>query len=262
MFEIAAFVAMLLQPSFIILALCSVGFCCCLFKRYSIVGRRLLMLGTAGLLIASLSIGDHAMAALEDRFPAPDKPPSHVDGIIVLGGAINMAISEDRDQPTLKGGADRMTIFAALARRYPDAKLLFTGGGDYDPDELREADVAHALFAALGLDVDRMMFERESRNTRENALFSKKLAQPAPGETWLLVTSAVDMPRAVGCFRAVGWPVLPWPVSYRTPGHRSSWHLTPLGRSVANLDWTAHEWIGLIYYRWRGWTDALFPAPG
>lgn len=259
MFEFSKVLGILLRPSFDTLLLCTIGLCCCLIRRSSITGRWLMMLGTALLLFASLPTGDWPLATLEDRFPEPTTLPSHVDGIIVLGGAINLGISAEHGIPALKEGGDRMTTFLALARFFPDARLIFTGGGASDEGELREADVARDLFGALGLDLDRVTFERASRNTRENALFSERIAHPKTGEIWLLVTSAADMPRAVGCFRAVGWPVTPWPVAYRVL--RTHDLLVPsLTGGFMDLDWATHEWIGLVYYRLRGWTDAWFPA--
>ena len=249
----------LTRPSSLVLLLLLIGLGLSLVRRSARVGRGLMAAGTAIVVFAALPPGNWPMNALEDRFSEPAALPDHVDGIIVLGGAINLAVSAERGQPSLTGGVDRMTEFLALARYYPSARLLFTGGTAAS-DGLREADVARELYGGLGLDLDRVTFERNSRNTRENALFSQRLVRPRPGETWLLVTSAVDMPRAVGCFRAVGWPVTPWPVGYRTI--RSTYWLWPNpATGLANLDWATHEWIGLVYYRLRGWTDAWFPAP-
>ncbi len=72
-----------------------------------------------------------------------------------------------------------------------------------------EADVAENLIAGLGFDPARIAFERATRNIRENALLAMALAQPQAGETWLLVTSAFHMPRAMGSFGRAGWQVTP-----------------------------------------------------
>lgn len=199
------------------------------------------------------------MQPLEDHFPPPSPMPTHVDGIIVLGGAIDRAESAARGRPALNGHAERMTAFVSLARRYPQARLLFTGGNpDLHLSGPTEADAARMEFAGLGLDVHRVAFERRSRNTRENALLSKSVANPSLGQTWFLVTSAADMPRTVGCFRAVGWPVVAHPVDF----HGRRWHSGPIPGLVSglrNVDWAAHEWIGLVYYWLRGWISSLLP---
>jgi uncharacterized SAM-binding protein YcdF (DUF218 family) len=78
---------------------------------------------------------------------------------------------------------------------------------------------------------------------------------------WLLVTSASHMPRAVGLFRKAGWPVVPWPVAYKT-GHSPKVQLTrEFGDKFMHFDWAAHEWVGLVSYWLMGRTDALFPGP-
>jgi uncharacterized SAM-binding protein YcdF (DUF218 family) len=152
-----------------------------------------------------------------------------------------------------------MTTFAILAHRYPDARLLFTGGsGDPFDQSRNEAEFARALFAGLGL--RGVHYENLSRNTHENATYSKEMMRPKPGETWLLVTSAADLPRAVGSFRAAGWPVTAYPADYHTL-RSSSGFFPGVADGLADADWATHEWIGLFVYRLRGWTPALFPGP-
>ena len=108
----------------------------------------------------------------------------------------------------------------------------------------------------------RIVAESKSRNTVENAVFSKLLAMPQPNERWLLVTSAYHMPRAIGAFRHVGFAVEAYPVDWRTRGWRDA--AMPFDRLSAGLDRTdvaIHEWIGLIAYRLSGRSSTLFPAP-
>lgn len=193
------------------------------------------------------------MQPLEDRYPPPQALP-RVDGIIVLGGAINPALSAQRGQPSLNGAAERMTTLIALGRTYPKARIIFSGGsGSVRYPERKEAVAARQLLAEQGFDVDRVMFEDQSRNTRENALFSQAQAKPAAGEVWLLVTSALHMPRAMGCFAAVGWPTVAYPVDYQTGGG-DDWHWDfDLGGGLLVLAVAGHEWLGLLYYDLRGW---------
>ena len=113
----------------------------------------------------------------------------------------------------------------------------------------------------LGLDVSRVTFERESRNTAENARYSRELVKPQSGETWILITSANHMPRAVGCFQRVGWNVLPYPVDYQTSGAAGFRLGFNFGARLNNLNRATHEWIGLIAYRLLDRTTALVPGP-
>ena len=227
-------------------------------RRHHRLSRALIAAGALGFLaITILPLDRWALAPLENRFPRPE-PPAHVDGIIVLGGAVSPSITRARGIPSLNGAAERMTGFLELARRYPDAKLVFAGGsGSTVSAGLSEADVARQFFAAQGLDTARIIFESQSSTTRENALFAQPLARPAPGETWILVTSALHIPRAVGVFRALGWDVLPWPVAYKAD---PVWTIE-LDHHLLHLDAALHEWAGLVAYRLMGWSSAWFPAP-
>jgi uncharacterized SAM-binding protein YcdF (DUF218 family) len=198
---------------------------------------------------------------LENRFPPPSALPDRIDGIVVLGGSINPILSVARRQPVLTDSAERLFAFVALARNHPEAKLLFTGGSAALVDNAeREADVARTVLAGLGLDVDRITFERDSRNTYENAVFSKRLVTPRPGERWVLITSAYHMPRAVGCFRAAGWSVIPYPVDYGTAPAGNPPTFSLLG-GLDDVHWALREWIGLAFYYVAGRTDRLFPGP-
>lgn len=198
---------------------------------------------------------------LEERFPRP-APPAQVTGIIVLGGAVEQQLTEAHGIPALNGAAERMTEAVALARRHPEARLVFTGGSSaVIAGGPSEADTARILFADLGLPPERLTFESESRNTWENATLTHRLVQPKPGETWLLVTSASHMPRAMGCFRAAGWSVTPWPVNYTTGRDPALWWNWPFPTRLNQAEWALREWVGLVAYRLMGRTDALFPAP-
>lgn len=211
--------------------------------------------------IAILPLGDWLILPLEQRFPAPDNLPERVDGIIVLGGAVGVGRTVEYGRPDLNGHAERMTEFVALARRYPQAKLVFTGGSAaiWGDNRVTEADVARFLFETIGPSPDRVTFEADSRNTFENAVYSKRLVAPTDDERWLLVTSAFHMPRAIGVFRKAGWTVDPYPVDYksrRRPRLRLS-----LSAGLNMLHFATHEWIGMLAYRLFDRMDDVFPAP-
>jgi uncharacterized SAM-binding protein YcdF (DUF218 family) len=185
--------------------------------------------------------------------------PAAVDGIIVLGGAEGAERTASHGgQPQLSGAAERLIVFADLARRYPAARLIFSGrSAALSTGPVSEADVARSALRMMGADTARIQFEAESRNTIENAEKSLPLAQPRPGQTWLLVTSAIHMPRAVNCFRAVGWPVLPYPVDF-IAGGKDDEPFNPL-YGLTRLDGAAQEWVGLVAYRMLGRTHELLP---
>ena len=239
-----------------------------LFTRFQRAGRRLATLGLVLLLIAGLSpLGNALMLPLEERFPrwdaARDATQGAPAGIIVLGGAIGPEISAARGTPDLNESAERVTAVADLARKYPAARIIYSGGnarlvlmGGI------EADYAVTLFESFGIPRARIETERASRNTIENAAFSKQMAKPKPGERWLLVTSAYHMPRSIGVFRHVGFPVEAYPVDWRTRGAIDlAMPFESITAGLRRTDTALHEWIGLIAYRALGHTSELFPAP-
>ena len=165
-------------------------------------------------------LGNMLMLPLEQRFPPWDASRGPPDGIVVLGGAISPDISAARGAVALNEAAERITAAAELARRYPNARIIFSGGSVrslFDNAPPRPPSRSKEL-EALGVAHDRITAEEQSRNTIENAVFSRLIAQPKPGERWLLVTSAFHMPRAIAAFRAAGFPVEAYPVDWRTRG--------------------------------------------
>jgi len=224
-------------------------------------GRGMVAVSAVGFFVFALfPVGTWLGRPLEDRFPRTELP-AQVDGIIMLGGAVTPPLAVSRGEPSVNDAAERVLAMAELGRRYPDAKLVFTGGygalwGDYSEGEFMRAALEQA-----GLDTGRVLFEGESRNTWENAVLSRDLAAVKPGETWVLITSAWHMPRSVGIFRRVGWPVVPYPVDYRTRADGKPPVVFDLADNLDKGTVAAREWIGLLAYHLMGRTDALFPAP-
>lgn len=213
------------------------------------------------LAIAVLPLGAVLERRLETRFPAPALP-DHLDGIIVLGGAADPLASAESGRPELTGAAERLTVLPDLARRYPDVPILFTGGsGRVFPPYLSEAPVARATLLSLGMDAGRVRYEDKSRTTWENALYTRDILHPAPGQVWLLVTSAAHMPRAVGTFRRVGFTVLAYPVDLRVPALLARGLDFDLTTGLDLLSQATHEYVGLVSYWLVGRSDALFPRP-
>jgi len=223
----------------------------------------LVVLSLTAVATAVFAAGDHVVAAIEERFPPPRTMPEKVDGIIVLGGMVNAKLSAERGKPMITAAVERLTEFADLADRYPDAKLVFTAGaGNPRAQQFKEAHFVGPFLKRLGIDPTRVVYEDQSRNTHENAVFSKRLVNPAAGEVWLLVTSALHMPRSMECFRRVGWPVTPIPTDYVTwdDGDLLELQFDFLG-GLGNLNRGVHEVLGLIFYWLTDRTDSLFPAP-
>jgi len=226
-------------------------------------GRRLLvLLATAAVAFAVLPIGAWMIVPLENRFPQVREVPESAVGAITLGGVVNQFMTVARDQTALSGGVERLTEFVAIARRRPDLRLVYTGGsGSLMRQDLKETLVARRFFSEIGFDPERVVYEDQSRNTHENAVMTHALMNPGSDETWVLVTSAMHMPRSVGVFRKAGWKVLPYPVDFKTDGTGQFDYFLGLSNGLGKFGTALKEWVGLFAYRVLGRTDSLFPAP-
>ncbi len=236
-------------------------------SRFRKAARRMIAGAFAVLVMSAWSpLGNILLLPLEQRFSQPhDKVlPKAPYGIIVLGGSVDTIISKGRGTVSLNGSAERVAETVKLARRFPASRILFSGGsGEIIYQSMSESDIMERWFAQMGISPDRLSFERKSRNTWQNAIFTKKHLGRQSRNQWLLITSAYHMPRAVGCFRKAGVNVIPWPVDYRTRG----WQDVVRFFDVANKGWkqvdiAVREWIGLIVYRLSGRTTAFFPSAG
>tara|TARA_A100001037_G_scaffold306512_1_gene352245 strand:+ start:1162 stop:1956 length:795 start_codon:yes stop_codon:yes gene_type:complete len=252
-----------MDPAKVLLAVLIAG-AVLLWTRWVRTGRMLIAFATLAFAgIAMMPLGAWLIAPLEDRFPSPEPLPERVHGIVVLGGATSITTSASRKQPALNANAERLTTFAALARRYPDARLIYTGGfRARSKPSITEASVATALLADLGIEEERLTVDDSARNTIDNAQAAWSLAGPSANEVWLLVTSARHMPRAVGAFRGAGWQgIIPYPVDYLTAGNTKAELGFNLRTGLNRLRAAQHEWIGLIVYRVMGASTAIFPQP-
>lgn len=199
---------------------------------------------------------------LEARFPPMQELPESIAGIIVLGGSFQPGLTSDLSQVQLNDHAERLTTFLALARRNKSVRLVFSGGAKaFSDSALTESDIARELLESLGLDGRRVIFEKRSRNTCENAIYTAELVNPQEEQRWVLVTSAMHMPRAVGAFAHAGFRILANPVDYTQPNNPLSEYPLSLTRNFRALDFAVHEWLGLLAYRISGCSDRLYPGP-
>lgn len=202
--------------------------------------------------LSALPLGNLLLQPIELRYRTNPRLDA-VDGIIVLGGGEDASASAYWEQVQLKEGAERLTAALQLARRFPEAKILFSGGSGALRDVAgvfnSEASVAERFFLEQGIAPERLQLEGQSRNTSENARMSLKLAHPASTDTWVLVTSAFHMPRAMRSFEAAGWEgLVAWPVDYRTSAFSDGmgWNLTG---NISVLQTAIREYIGQLVYR-------------
>jgi uncharacterized SAM-binding protein YcdF (DUF218 family) len=262
-FVLSKTVGFLLMPTNLMIGLGVIG-TILLATRRARLGRRLMAVAFILLAVCAFSpLGYVLLYPLEQRFPPWDSTRGAPDGIVILGASVEADLSAAHGVPVVRGAPDRIIRAAMLAHTYPNARVVFSGGSaNLISNDAKEADHAAAIFEGLGIAKSRLIMERRSRNTLENAEFSRDLVKPKPGERWLLVTSAFHMPRSVGLFRKAGFAVEPYPVDWRTADRLDVMAFSSLGaEGLARTDTAIREWMGLIAYRLAGKTDQLWPGP-
>jgi len=263
-FVISKTLGIMLMPTNLMIELGVLGVIL-LATRFRRLGRRLMIVSLVLLAICAWSpLGKLLIYPLETRFPAWDASKGAPDGIIVLGGPLDADLSAAHGRAVITAAGDRIVSAAVLAHRYPNARLLYTGGSaNLLSNDAKEADYAADMFEGLGIARTRLLMERSSRNTLENAEFSKAMVNPKPGERWLLVTSAFHMPRAVGLFRKAGFAVEAYPVDWKLGKGSDIFIFSNIAEDgLSYTDPAVREWMGLIAYRLAGKTDAFLPGPG
>lgn len=245
------------------LALAALAGAALLLTRWQRMARYLLVGSVLMIAVLGFSpLSNALLLSLSERFPPWAGGGGEPDAIVVLGGVIDPDVSAARNAIELDSSAERALALLMLARRFPNARIVFSGGSGRLAGGLPETPFAEKLLAEFGMTGSRFIFEDASRTTLENATETFRLLAPKPGQRFLLVTSSFHMPRAMGVFRKAGFDVEAYPVDWRTRGVEDA--LQPFHRLSAGLaraDVAVHEWTGLIAYRLTGRTSSLLPGP-
>lgn len=250
-----------MQPLSLIVLLLLAGLALSWLRRRwisrGLIGLALLMLFLCGF----TTFGYVLITPLEQRFERPAEP-ADVDGIVVLGGGMDGEVNSVRGGFELNRSGDRFVEALRLAQRHPNARIVIAGGPAALVQQEPEALAGKRFFEAFGIAPDRILMDDQSRNTEENAQFAKQLAGATGDQTWLLVTSAFHMPRAVGLFRKADFAVIPWPADYLASGAegvRIKPDQSPENLAVSSI--ALREWTGLLGYYLTGRIEEVLPGP-
>lgn len=218
-------------------------------------GKRFLLISCLGFgFFGVVPIGLWTFEALENRFPKIQQIPSDTKGMILLGGSFDKMTTLARKETAYNLAGGNFIQFVELAKKYPQFQLVFTGTSF-------EVETAKKEFKALGLDPSSILFEGDSKDTKDNAAKTATLLTPKPEEKWLLVASAYHLPRSVGLFRKAGFKVIPYPLDYHTPGNYETWFFLGLKYNLDGWQVASREWLGMIINFLMGRSDELYPGP-
>ena len=210
-------------------------------------------------LISFLPIGSYIIYNIEKEYHSFTKIPERVDGILILGGATNPLLFKEFDQVSLNDSAERLVESVKIINKFKNAKVIFSGGsGKINRPDLGHSQVAKLFFKNIGIDTNRILFENKSRNTFENIIFSKKIANLKKNENWILITSAFHMKRALLIADKIDWELIPYAVDFKNV---KDFKFDPNLKLLSNLNLFqkgSHEWLGLISYYLMGRTNKVF----
>jgi uncharacterized SAM-binding protein YcdF (DUF218 family) len=227
-------------------------------KSKSRVPRAFLALVVLGYTAASIYPIPHAV---ERWLGSPFHPLTRVDvppgrSVVVLLGSGSHR-REDWSDVKLSvldpAGLER-TLEAARVYRLLQADLVISSGGVIEQDDPEDpvGDTMKDTLVRLGVPPDRIIVERDSTNTREEAVMVAAMLPSLDVKHVILVTSPMHMRRAVGMFRAVGVEVIP-AIARQREYSGSTISLAPTETGLRTSALAAHELVGLTYYRLRGW---------
>jgi len=230
------------SPANIVILVFAAGMALCWTSRFR-AGRILASIAAgAGLLMMLLPLDQWLARPLEAHYLRPSPPPRHVDGILILGGIFYNVVEG-----------------ASVARRYPDAKVVYSDGAVYLFDSENSAPYMAEMLKGLGVDPHHLVIEDRSQTTFENILFSQAMIKPKKGQVWLLIASAVHMTRAKAVADHLGWHMTPWPSENIADASQKSYWLFNFATTSYNLGRVVHEYEALLAYRLEGKIDSMSP---
>jgi uncharacterized SAM-binding protein YcdF (DUF218 family) len=231
--------------------------------KTSLARRRLLAVLSVGLLyvFALDPVQNRLVRSLEQPLQSSYREKEAYDAVILLGGLVDARASIASHTVAFNDNVERvLTTFELL--RGGRVKHAILSGGDADGSGVREADVLKTQLVRWGIDADRLIVEGDSKNTRDNAVFSKAIAEARGWRHLVIVTSAFHMARAKGCFNAVGLAVDTLSADFHSYDSATMpVSFLPRASFFNASTWALREYSGRLVYRLRGYTSEALIVP-
>ena len=191
---------------------------------------------------------------LESRYPRIEPLPE-ADAVVVLSGMLVLSKSSP-GKLEFGEGVERILAGIHLIKEEAGKHLILSGGsGDLYDQNKSEARLLERFAIELGVSQEKLLVEPSSRNTYENALYTKALMEEHGIDNIILVTSASHLPRAIGCFRKFGIEPIPYGVDYhaRMPYIPRLSDIVPNPENFRRTSSALHEYIGILMYKISGY---------
>lgn len=234
-------VAFVLPPGCLVVALFALGH----YLRGRCRPAALVCAGVAALTWAGSTrvFSDALMRPLEYKYSAPAKPAGDV--IVVLGGGARDGDGVFSASERLAPGTLERVSAAYILHKKTRLSLLISGGTPYS--SMSEAAAAAAYLVELGVPKAKIITEEASRDTVENAAFTRRICEAKGYKNIILVTSAYHMPRSMYLFKKAGFTsVTPFPIGRSSGGGHYLRDWLPGNPDTARA---LNEYLGLLYYR-------------
>lgn len=219
----------------------------------SLAGKWKSGLGTIflGLALWAVSIGPVSnllMATLEAQHPIPEKVEGDV--IVLLGGGVIEGVPDLSGNGVPEGQMYPRIVTAVRLQRRTGLPMIVSGGKIRE-DETPEAVIVKRFLVDLGVEESQIIQEDRSRDTYENAVFTKEVCDRRGFRRPILLTSAYHLGRSVETFRRAGLNVTPYPSNFYSLGHRpyTFRSFLPSANSLVVSSSALHEYLGLVFYR-------------
>lgn len=225
---------LILPPGLFILAFLTVA----LLERRRGVTYYICVISAILLYLLSIEpVKDALLTPLENKYPVPKK--FSADVIVVLsGGSYNSGVLKEDSMKRLLAGA--------LLHRETGLPIILSGGASFLPD----AEIMKSFLLSLGVDRKSIITEVESRDTRENAMFVKRICKDRGYRRIVLVTSAYHMPRAVLSFEREGMDVIPYPTDFKRDMRYNLFSFLPKMGVLDDSVKALREYLGTLVYEY------------
>jgi len=251
-FAASKFLVWLVYPLSLGLLLLVLAYSAALFKRRKSFHLLFLFAVLILYLFSIEPVAHFLLTPLERRYLLTKPTELKADAIVVLAGDVRKKIYP-REEVEVSG--NRVIKAIRLFKQKAAPIMVMTGGsGDYFDQGFKEAILMKELAVQMEVPEDKIIIETESRNTRENTVYTKQILDKINAKKVILVTSAFHLPRSVALFKKIGVEVIPAPSDfYVTDDPYNPFSFIPSTGTLGHSSIAVEEYVGLLVYWLRGW---------